>query len=153
MTRKGDHSRRDITWAIDGNGCWNCTSHHQTKLIYPRVKIDGKQVRINRYHYQKYNGDIPVGMVVRHTCDNKRCINPEHLIIGTDKDNAMDAMERDLCPRGEKHWHAKLTWAIVNKIRTSPDRPCDLSREFGVTYKHLYNIRMNRSWKEKRKPA
>ncbi|UGO47583.1 HNH endonuclease [Morganella phage vB_MmoP_Lilpapawes] len=46
-------------------------------------------------------GDIPAGMVVRHTCDNKRCVNPNHLLLGTRKENTHDMLERH--PRFEQY--------------------------------------------------
>ena len=49
---------------------------------------------IARHYYRHYNGEIPDGLVVRHTCDNTQCINPNHLLLGTHADNVRDKMER-----------------------------------------------------------
>ena len=53
-----------------------------------------RQLLFLRYIYQMFKGEIPSGLVIRHTCDNKKCINPDHLILGTYKENTQDYMER-----------------------------------------------------------
>jgi hypothetical protein len=148
MTRKGVRWHRDITWVVSETGCWNCTSHHQGTDIpdYPRVKINGKSVNLNRYHYELYKGAIPPGLIVRHTCDNKRCINPDHLLLGTNADNARDAMERGLYPRGERHGCAKLNWKQVHDIRASTDSVATLAIRHNVTVRSIYYIRQNETW-------
>jgi DNA-binding CsgD family transcriptional regulator len=51
-------------------------------------------MRAARVLFAGLHGEIPPGMVVRHTCDNHECLNPEHLLLGTHKDNMQDAKER-----------------------------------------------------------
>ncbi|MGP1664569.1 MAG: HNH endonuclease signature motif containing protein [Rhodanobacter sp.] len=58
----------------------------------------------HRYSYLRYKGEIPDGLVVRHTCDVKNCCNPDHLILGTQQDNVRDAVER-----GRATGHGKAT--------------------------------------------
>jgi hypothetical protein len=141
ITRKGAYWHREITWEVDEKDCWICTSHRQTKLVYPRVKINGVMTRINRYHYELYKGPIPLGLIVRHTCDNKRCINPEHLILGTNKDNARDAVERDLAVRGERHGMHKLSTKQVEYIRVSTKGATALADELRVSARTIYYVR------------
>lgn len=50
--------------------------------------------RAHRASYQIYKGEIPKGMVVMHTCDNRSCVNPNHLVIGTQKDNVRDCRDK-----------------------------------------------------------
>lgn len=64
------------------------------KSGYAQFWFEGKKQRGNRVVYRLTNGPIADGMVVRHYCDNKKCINPKHLLIGTQKDNMLDAKER-----------------------------------------------------------
>ncbi|CRK82989.1 HNH endonuclease signature motif containing protein [Neobacillus massiliamazoniensis] len=80
-------------WSEDENGChiWNaCTD----KDGYGKFKMDGKPMRANRVSYQQHKGEIPKGLIVRHTCDNPACVNPDHLILGTQKQNNDDKVER-----------------------------------------------------------
>lgn len=58
---------------------------------YPRAVINGNvNAKVHRVVWELYNGKSAEGLVVRHTCDNIRCINPAHLEIGSPKDNARD---------------------------------------------------------------
>ena len=61
---------------------------------YGRVKRDGKAIRAHRYAWERENGPIPDGMVVRHKCDNPPCVNPDHLEVGTHQDNVDDMIAR-----------------------------------------------------------
>lgn len=72
---------------------------------YPKFhrKYKGKQdanIKGHRYVYEQTKGEIPEGHVVRHTCDNILCLNPDHLITGTSTDNTMDRVERKRTNKG-----------------------------------------------------
>jgi len=77
-----------------------CILHNSTSNKgYGSVRRNGKKVGKHRAAYEDAYGPIPEGegyhgTVVRHTCDNRNCINPEHMVLGTQKDNVRDAMER-----------------------------------------------------------
>lgn len=74
------------------NGCWLWNGKPDE---YGKVWIYGKGlVKTHRVSYEMHKGPIPEGLLVRHTCDIKGCVNPEHLLVGTKKDNAHDAIER-----------------------------------------------------------
>lgn len=93
----------------------------------------GKSVSAHRLAYEDANGPIPQGLSVLHRCDVKLCVNPEHLYLGTPKNNARDAVERGQIATGERHGrytrpdsrlagtknpNAKLTAEQVAELRT-----------------------------------
>ena len=112
------------------NGCWEWTGCKRSKRSgYGALKVNGKMYPAHRLAYQLWNGEIPVGMVVRHKCDNPPCVNPEHLEIGSYKDNTNDMMARGRASVGEKQGCSKLTEDDVREIR--------ILRGFGFTLKEL----------------
>jgi len=84
---------KEITWDVNGFGCWICNSHAKDQAGYPKTCFNGKTTSISRIMYQKYKGEIPTGLFVLHDCpggDNPGCINPEHLRVGTHQENMND---------------------------------------------------------------
>ena len=105
---------KEIAWSVDVDGCHICTSHRPDTNGYPQFKRDKKSVRLSRYVWAQANGPIPEGKHVLHTCDKRNCINPEHLYLGTHKDNMRDMAMRN---RGT----SKLTPDDVRDIRAKED--------------------------------
>lgn len=72
--------------------CWNWQKS-VTSEGYGQLTENRKYWTTHRYVYTKIYGNIPDGMVIRHLCHNKRCCNPEHLAMGTQRDNWYDSEE------------------------------------------------------------
>jgi hypothetical protein len=139
--------RREVTFEVNENGCFICTLHGINKDGYPVMKENGKTCLIHRKVYEEKNGKIPDGLVIRHTCDNRRCINPEHLLIGEHKDNVADRVLRNRSARGEKNGRAKLKETDVVFIRNSDQSNGVLAKKFSVDRALIRKIRQRMIWK------
>lgn len=136
-----------ITYQITGD-CWHCTSHKPNTDGYPIAKVAGKNRRIGRLFFERFKGEIPEGKIVRHTCDNRICINPDHLILGTHKDNMRDMAERGRSPFGRNHHNAKISESQVLEIRgNQADSMMALARKYGVSKSHIWNIKHGVKWR------
>jgi hypothetical protein len=119
--------------------CWLWMSSKNTDG-YGTIKINKKMHVAHRVMYMLYNGTIPNGMLIRHTCRNK-CVNPEHLEIGTPAENQADRL------RDGTHI-SKLTADQVLEIRRrSAESTSDLAKEFGVSSQTIYDIIRRTLWK------
>ena len=131
-------------------GCFECISHKPGSDGYPRAHAGGKVDRVHRIMYRKFKGEIPDGMVVRHTCDNRKCCNPDHLILGTHADNARDREERKRGAYGEKNGAARLTQERVDQMRVAFKVGIPVSEVaavFGVSVSAAYRVKVGRTWR------
>jgi hypothetical protein len=100
-----------------------------------------------------HHGDIPDGMVVMHSCDNRMCVNPAHLSVGTQSQNILDAIERGrkTLPelpvfKGSAHHKAKINEEQARYIRTCGRRTDELALEFGLSKTTIIRIKSGKLW-------
>lgn len=131
--------------------CWiwtGCVDNNGYGVYGRREK--GKQRITHRVAYELYKGKIPDGMVVRHLCHNKLCVNPDHLELGTYQDNMDDMVKADRQAKGQNQGAAKLTDSDVRKIRQlykegMPSRP--IAKMFNMDKSTILDIVNRKYWK------
>lgn len=141
---------KEITYKLEKNGCRTCTSHKTGRDGYADIRFEGKKRNLHQLLYEFHHGPIPKGLVVMHSCDNKLCINPKHLSIGTPAQNSYDARIRGLYATGEKCPHSKLTKKQVATIRKTPPYHgylTQLGRQFQVDRSTISYVVSGFTWK------
>lgn len=129
------------------DGCWPWKGKGER---YGNVMHDRRSVGVHRASYETFKGEIPEGLMVRHTCDNTRCVNPAHLLLGTSAQNSADAVERGRQAHHETHGRAKLSRAVVEEIRwkwLAGKNKKDLGIEYSVSHTQITRILTGRSWR------
>ena len=130
--------------------CWEWTAG-KTTTGYGKFRLNNRDLRANRVAYTLAKGEIPEGLVVRHTCDNPACCNPDHLILGTQSDNMKDMVKRkrqhNNQPQGEQHSKAKLTAKQVMEIYNSPLLQNEIAKLYNINRSLVSRIKHKKLWK------
>ena len=100
---------RFFTFVEYSNDCWEWSGH--TASGYGRISIGGKAHSAHRLSYEYFVEAIPKNYCVCHHCDNRLCVNPWHLFVGTKGDNYRDMVEKNRhhqllkthCPKGHPY--------------------------------------------------
>jgi hypothetical protein len=132
------------------SGCWLWTASLINKDGYGSIKVDGVTKMPHRMSYEVFKGPIENGLLVLHKCDTPCCINPDHLFLGTSKENTHDMMRKNraVFPKGEGSGHARLKNEDIYFIRSNPHiKGKDLSKMFNITPTAISKIRLNKRWK------
>jgi len=135
------------------NGCWEWTGF-KWGGGYGGLKIMYKNVYAHRYSWELHNNEkIPEGMCVMHICDNPPCVNPEHLKLGTQKDNVYDCIAKGRFSeppygRGEKSGLSKLKEAQVKAIRAlgGTMSQAEIADLFDTTQSNVSRILSKDTW-------
>ena len=146
---------------VDRSGdCWLWTGGTTSPTSnYGVIGVNGGTKLAHRVSWELHRGPIPAGMQVCHHCDVPACVRPDHLFLGTQRDNMLDreakgrgmrALHWDNRPaKGERHVCAKLTAAHVLAIRARLPQTthATLAREYGVSRQAVSDIAEGRTWR------
>lgn len=131
------------------NGCWVWNA--ATAKGYGRFLHEGRLQYAHRLSFADAKGDIPLDLLVTHSCDVPLCVYPAHLSTGTSQDNADDMVCRGRSAKGESHWSAKLTDSDVKAIRqryaAGGAVQQFLADEYGVTHQAISLIITRKKWR------
>ena len=145
--------RFEKSFRKDPSGCWNWTKYVMPEG-YGQIQeqnYHGKIAKVTRAHrvsWMLYRGKIPKGLWVLHKCDNPRCVNPDHLFLGTHQDN-MDDMARKgrrVIQYGEKANRAKLTEEDVLEIRKDKRSYHKIAQDYGVGDTTIRMAKIRKTW-------
>lgn len=150
-----------------GDQCWSWNGV-KSNSGYGKMSRRGVAVFAHRFSWELHNArPVPYGLFVLHHCDNPICVRPDHLFVGSLKDNIHDAMRKgrhvappvhrgtdnilvrrpELRPRGERHHSHKLTESQVVEILASDASGVSLATKYGVQKTLISAIRNRKIWK------
>jgi hypothetical protein len=133
--------------------CWIWTGNFRPNG-YGRISIGSKKEGSEGAHRISWmlanKQDIPKGMHIMHKCDNPSCVNPNHLELGTPKDNTQDMIRKGrkstVAPLGEENGNSLLDAEKVLLIRASTLNHAALGRQLGVSPSCVRGVRSGRTW-------
>ncbi len=141
---------RKVKYKEEGKlGCWNVESGKDNGDGYIYITYRNKESRkskrigAHRLSYMAFNGDIPKGKSIMHSCDNRSCVNPDHLSIGTRKQNTQDMVNKGRSNRWEERGgkRQKLTSEQIKLIKQSELSSYQLSEIYPVSAVQIRRIR------------
>ncbi len=132
-------------------GCWEWTASCNIESGYGQIqwKRDGERTVLTAHvaSWLINKGPIPRGLCVLHVCDNRKCVRPEHLFLGTLADNNADMKAKDRHARGSRMAHAKLSDTQVLAIRDDKRQLVDIADEYGMCIASISMIRNRKTWR------
>lgn len=131
-------------------GCWIWTGALFTNG-YGVFRHEGHNLKAHRFSYYLHKGTIPPGMIVCHKCDNRYCVNPAHLFVGTQQDNVDDMISkgRKHLPKGELHGSSRLKSSDVVSIRrlASTEKHTSIALRYAISRQYVSEIVNHKKWR------
>jgi len=127
-----------------GNDCWEWIGAKSNG--YGEIWYHGRHRRAHRVSWEWVNGPIPKGKFVCHKCDNRACVNPKHLWLGSIADNQRDMAMKGRSTIGERNPHSRLTEQDVREIRASSLKRCELAEIYDVGHQAISQVILRQNW-------
>lgn len=138
-----------------GGECWVWMGK-KFKQGYGYLRYGGRSCKAHRLAWELTNGPIPAGMSILHACDNRPCVNPSHMSIGTQTENNADCFAKGRFARGERASKAKLAEAQVLEVLAALQRgesQNSVAKRYEVSSTSIWKIATGQSWKHLRRSA
>lgn len=136
------------------DGCWGWSGCAPKNPGYGQFRFGMKRERAHRASWKIHFGEIPTGKHVLHKCDNRICSRPDHLFLGTHKDNIQDMLNKDRHPtmgkHGEANHQSKLDISAVKRIKellTTGITQNEIAKMFDVKAMAISNIKNDKTWR------
>lgn len=147
--------RFETKFIICNTGCWEWTAC-KAPNGYGKISIKGKSWYAHRLSWSIYKSEQLIPEIfVCHKCDNRGCVNPEHLFLGTALDNSRDMIQKNrmnirpiFSCSSEKHYRSKLTNEQAVFIRTSTLKTSELAKRFNVHMTTVQRIRSGSTFRD-----
>jgi hypothetical protein len=124
---------------------------------YGQIRFDGKMRFVHRLSYEAFRSKIPDGLCVCHHCDNRCCVNPAHLFLGTHAENNQDAVNKGRHTHGEKVNTARLTANDVCRMAEIYGRGGvklrEVAEQFGVHISTAQYVIQGKTWTHVERPV
>lgn len=147
---KTDRERLEEKIFYSPDGCWYWTgtlATNQIGILTPRFLFKGRNSTAYRVSFELFKGGIPAGLFVCHHCDNRLCVNPDHLFIGTNRDNLDDMLRKGRSKKGERCGMSKLTDEQVIEIRSLQLSTRAIGRKYNIHQTTVCSILSRETWK------
>lgn len=134
-----------------GDACWEWQAARERAGygVFNPSKAPGKKQSAHRFSWELHYGPIPDGMWVCHRCDNPSCVRPDHLFLGTPRDNYEDMHQKGRHVHGTEHFNSKLDENKVREIREMLSRKVsmyEIAEKYSVTQRSIWNIAHEKTW-------
>jgi hypothetical protein len=131
---------------VPESGCWLWIGATNAQG-YGRIKVGSTPSRAHRVAWAMHYGAIPAGMDVLHKCDTPSCVNPDHLFLGGDAENAMDRERKGRGVRlfGERHGRSKISDKEADAIRADSRSHREIGFAYGISHTQVGHIKCGKS--------
>lgn len=147
----GSNMKKTLAERFAEKVCITARCHEWTGHLMPngygQFHANGKTAYAHRIAWELKNGPIKIGTYVLHKCDNRKCVNPEHLFLGSFADNMADMVAKRRQAHGTRNGKAKLTEVDVVDIKSGSLSQRLAAAKFGVSQATISMIRNGHTWK------
>lgn len=142
--------RFEEKFVVADSGCWEWTGTRHRHAGYGQFRLGPKMIYAHRASWVIYNGQPPQGLHILHRCDNRLCVNPGHLFLGTNDENMADMVAKGRQAQRERHGRSKLTGEQVKAIRGLGGKMLqrEIAAMFGIRQQQVSHILRGVHWSD-----